>query len=433
MKLKVNLTLKSGSGAEAPVIAIINFGYKEFDVLKQTYIYKPLRYYTGVKVDPKNWDAQTKLPKDRNQQLELIRIVKQINDTFTYLNVKQKVSNDLLKAELDEHIKGKESVAKRVRIVDFIDTEIMKLTTLTEGSKALYRNVAKKLSDFETKIGKPIYSNEFDERMYQQFIEEMRGIVNTNNALWSIYKTLKATLKRIAKTYKIEVFNPSMELNAVDKISKVTEDKTYLNFEQIKCIMDHEPSTEKLRNVKLMLLTLLFTGCRISDIGKIKPEHTYTKNGISFTYARYISQKTETEIISPILKPLMDAIEQNGGKMAYPISPEKFNKYVKELLEECGMDEEITLSYTDSRGRKKFSTRRLCDLVSSHIGRRSFITNLINYIPITILSKITGHEFADNSIIFSYNKISLLDNAAQFVKDLRRAVDENQDHFLFEL
>mgnify|MGYP006966086113 CR=1 FL=1 len=54
MKLKINFMLKTGIEGEIPVLAIMNFGYKEFDVMKQTYSYKPLRYYTGVKVDRKS-------------------------------------------------------------------------------------------------------------------------------------------------------------------------------------------------------------------------------------------------------------------------------------------------------------------------------------------------------------------------------------------
>ena len=39
MKLKINFTLKTGAEGEIPVLAIMNFGYKEFDALKQTFVY----------------------------------------------------------------------------------------------------------------------------------------------------------------------------------------------------------------------------------------------------------------------------------------------------------------------------------------------------------------------------------------------------------
>lgn len=181
------------------------------------------------------------------------------------------------------------------------------------------------------------------------------------------------------------------------------------------------------------MLTLLFTGCRYSDVNKIKPEYEYKSKDDNFFYARYVSQKTNTEIIVPFLKPLLEAYKTNGNKMAQPVSNMTMNKNLKEFIELCNMAEKTTISYTDTDGIKKFEERSFYDLVTTHIGRRSFITNFINYIPITILSKITGHEINDNNIIFQYNKISLLENAVLFRKQVKRAVDENPDYFPFEL
>jgi hypothetical protein len=97
------------------------------------------------------------------------------------------------------------------------------------------------------------------------------------------------------------------------------------------------------------------------------------------------------------------------------------------------MEEAVTLSYTDSRGKKVLETSPFNTLVSSHTGRRSFITNLINYVPVTILTKITSHQLKETSIIFGYNKTSLLENAVLFVKELARLQESNQDHFKIRL
>ncbi len=264
-------------------------------------------------------------------------------------------------------------------------------------------------------------------------MDDMKLRLGRINSVWTVQKVFKATLHEITRKYKIKIFDPTLELSSKDKIQFANIDSIYLNFEQIKIIIDHEPSTDSLKNTKLILLTLLFTGCRESDVYKIQPNNTYCKNGISFNYARYFSLKTDTEIIVPILKPLEDAFEKNGGNPAYPISQQKFNEYVKVLIEECELDEVVTTSFIDATGKKQFETKNLYDFVSSHIGRRSFVTNLINHIPITILTKITGHTLKDKSIIFGYNKISTLDNAVLFRKQLQQACIDHPDHFLFNL
>ena len=435
MKLKISYSLKSGVNGEIPILVHLNFGYKEFDLLKKAFIYKPMRYYIGIKVMKSDWNETLKQPFNKTKISEILQIEEKIKDIFNYLKIRNEVTPDNFKRELDEKLKGKENskIINRVRIVDFIDTELVTSVSLKLSSRKAYKGLSNKLVEFEKKIGKPLYSNELDEDLYKMFMEEMKDQLNRINSVWAIQKVFKSTLFEISRRYKIKLFDPTQELSSKERVQFVSTDNIYLNYEQIKKIIDHEPSTESLKNTKLILLTLLFTGCRASDVHKIIPNHIYDKNGITFQYAHYFSQKTDTEIIVPILKPLADAFEKNGGNPAYEISQHKFNEYVKILIEECKLIEDITISFIDATGKKQFQTKKLFDFVSSHIGRRSFVTNLINHIPITILTKITGHTLKDKSIIFGYNKISLLDNAVLFRKQLKQAVDDNSDHFLFKL
>ena len=131
----------------------------------------------------------------------------------------------------------------------------------------------------------------------------------------------------------MKIFKPSIQLSKSDKITAVNDDKIYLNYEQIQTVIDYLPKTEKLQNTKLIFLTLLFTGCRFSDVFKIEPNFTYSKKVTNFKYTHFISTKTSTEIIIPILKPLEDAYLLNKDQPPYKISVPKFNEYVKDLVE----------------------------------------------------------------------------------------------------
>ena len=272
-----------------------------------------------------------------------------------------------------------------------------------------------------------------NEQLYAQFMEESRNTLKKQNSIWLLFADFRTVMRRIAKTYKISVFVPTHEISSNDKVRFKFEEKIYLNFEQIQRILNYEPPSERMLDTKLILMKLLFTGCRYSDVFKVKPEFSYDKDGVSFEYTRFITQKRDVEVIIPILKPLRDMLEQNVERAHHRYSEAGFNLNVKELARQCGMDEPITLSYTDSRGKKQFETKPFYQFVSSHTGRRSFITNLINYVPITILTKITSHQLKDASIIFGYNKITLLENAVLFVKELYRLQETNKDHFKFQL
>ncbi|GAB5418455.1 MAG: hypothetical protein Crog4KO_33310 [Crocinitomicaceae bacterium] len=432
-KLRTSFVLKKYKGEVKQVMMYLNFGYKEYDSLKDKYSYKPLRYYTGIQIKTKEWDSELKQVRNRKVQSELDFIESSAVDIFNYLSGRDvEITPELLRDELDSKLKGtKTEIRNVIRIVDFIKTEIVENNT-SRSKRTLdsYKDLARKLETFEKKYNLTVTIQNLDESIYLKFMQEMRERFNKLNSVWSVYKTFRAVLNEISRKYKIEVFNPTKELSMLDKPRLKSEEKIYLNPDQIKTLLDYEPKTERLQNVKLAFLTLLFTGCRFSDINKIKPEFEYNKNGVRFQYARFFDQKTQTDIIAPILKPLKDAHNKYGTLQK--ISKESFNTGVKDLLKLAKLNEEVKLSYTDSNGNKNFENRKFYECVSSHTGRRSFVTNLINFIPVTILSKITGHSLTSNSVIFGYNKISLLDNAVLFVKELERVTQSNSKDFPFK-
>ncbi|TNE56283.1 MAG: hypothetical protein EP338_00120 [Bacteroidetes bacterium] len=434
MSLKISFKLKSIKGQRSSVLMMLNFGYKEYHPLKNSYSYKPLKYATGVSIDLNDWNTSNMFPISQDKKTLLRNLEMTARKVYDYLLLENReITPQLLKEEIDLKIKGEQRVVQRIRIVDFIEQVILTGNERGPGTLRNYRKTANKLIDFEKELGKELFVDDVNEDVWLKFKQHLEKRLNKSNSVWDILKNVKATLNEIARKHKdISVFKPSQELSKANKISLKTEEKVFLNFEQIQSIIDYEVKNERLQNVKGILLTLLFTGCRYSDVFKIVPKYEYNKAGIHFRYARFVSEKSNADIIVPILKPLEDFYASNED-LPYPITDVKFNKYVKELCEQIGLDEEITLSYTNSKGRKVYESKRFYEFVSSHIGRRSFITNFINYIPVTVLSKLTGHSLLDKSVIFRYNKISLEENAVLFIKEVIRQSESNPDDFCIRL
>jgi len=434
MKLSINFSLKTGINGQIPVLAIISYGYKEFDMTAKKDVYKPVIYHTGVKVKKSEWNPETKLPNDMNKIAELLEMKKKIKNIYDYMKSSGEVSREALKEELNEKIKGKKKVAvKKIRIVDFIKNEILLSTDLKQNTKNTYKFFAKKLETFETTIKRPLYSNDVTVEIFNAFIDQVRNEVNKINSVHNAFKTFRAVLNKFSATYKVEVFSPTKELSKKEMARGVTEEKAYLSFEQLNKFIAYQPPTDKLKNIKLIFLTLAFTGCRYGDVFKIRPAYNYSKNGLSFEYARIITQKGKKDVIIPILKPLIEAIQANNGQVANRVTEGFFNAEIKNLFKECGFTEDETQSYTNSKNEKVIITRKFWECVTSHTGRRSFITNLINFIPLPMLCKITTHEIKERSVIFTYNKMSLLDNSVQFVNDLKRLRESRKEHFIFDL
>jgi integrase len=435
-KLKSSFVLKKYKQGEKLIELHLNFGYKEFNALKNKFNYKPLRYYTGVKVKPEEWDSIKKVPYDSKKLNELLNLEQTAHDIFNYLSKNgESITPDLLREELDKAIKGKSETKSVIAIADYIRTVIIEENRSKRSYKTLqgYQKLLNKIEQFEQKKKLTISVDNLTEELYLDFIDYSRSLVGRINTVWAEQKMFKAVLNEIRRKYRIYVFNPSEDLAKSDKVSARNEEKIYFTFDHVERIIDYQPTSERLKNTKLILLTLLFSGCRYSDVFKIQPEYEYDENGIEFRYARFIDQKTDKDIIVPILEPLERAYDENQGRVPHKISDVKFNKYVKELCELAGLTDEVKLSYTDSYGRTQYETKKFFEFVTSHIGRRSFITNLINFIPITILTKITGHSIKDKSIIFAYNKISLLDNAVLFIKELKRVTKSNPMEFPLRL
>ena len=437
MKLSIQAYLKSESSELKPIIFKVSFGYKVKNALTGKTTYKPLIYNSGIKVLPKDWDNNLNLPKGRSDIAEVLRLEDVIKHTYEHL-ILQKVNltPTLLKFELDT-VLGRETneVANLIELCDYIELEVETNTKRSKNTRNQYKNLKNHLVKFENIIGAKLTTSNFDRKLYIKFMDGIRSIMNTANSVWKIEKNLKSVLNDIRRNYKdIEVFNPQVELSKSERSKLVSDDNIYLSFEQIQQLIDYQPKDEKYKNVKLILLTLLFTGCRFGDVHKIIPEYSYDSDGTQFNYAKFITEKgSGVEVIVPILAPLQEAIDKNEGKTAIPISNQKFNEYVKELCKSAGFTSVVSLTYTDAKGNKSFKSQSFYSLVTSHIGRRSFITNLINHIPVTILCMITGHKLKDKSIIFQYNKTTSIQNAVLLIEELKRVSETRTSQFPIRL
>lgn len=431
--IKISFYLKkSAKSAKKPIILKGNFGYKRYDPIKKKTKYESLVYYTGESVYAEEWNTKEGLPISPKIIVKLLEIREKVDFSYkTLINQQIEITPEKLK----QQIEGKNNIKRNnnsIRIVSFIKQYIETNTKLSAGRIKHYKKLRRKLEQFEKLKGFYLTTDKLNEDYYIEFIEFWKISLNKANSVWSIHKDFKGALNKIRKKYKIDFYNP-IDLSDESKPKQAEAPRPFLTLSEAEQILNYSPSSEKLRNVQFILATLIYSGCRYSDVHKVVPENNYNKNGLQFNYAHFITQKKpQTEVIVPILKPLQRFYDKNNGSPPRKISDVKFNKYVKELI--CEMrdnpkikfDKKFKLAFTDKDNRKVFETVRLSQKISSHIGRISFITSLIHLMPITILTKITAHKLKDASVIFSYNKISLIDNAVLFVEELQRIQDNGK-------
>jgi len=96
-------------------------------------------------------------------------------------------------------------------------------------------------------------------------------------------------------------------------------------------------------------------------------------------------------------------LKKRNGNFPRNISDQKFNTYIKKVAEIAGLTEitegakliEITVTENGKKEtvfRKKFGKYPKYELISSHICRRTFATNLYGKLDTLTIMKITGHQ-----------------------------------------
>jgi integrase len=162
----------------------------------------------------------------------------------------------------------------------------------------------------------------------------------------------------------------------------------YLTEEEINKVFNTDLSeNSSLDNVKDLFIIGCRTGLRVSDFMRLNASN------ISGDMITIKAQKSKIEVVIPLHEQVVKIINKNNGKFPKAISEQKFNLYVKDVCKEAEINEMVNGSKMNSKSkRKETGTYPKHELVTSHICRRSFATNLYGKIDSATIMAITGHK-----------------------------------------
>jgi integrase len=147
------------------------------------------------------------------------------------------------------------------------------------------------------------------------------------------------------------------------------------------------PDAARLENARALFLISCYTGLRFSDVAALKPEHQRGE------WLQLTAQKTSEKLTVPLrgnrAVPLLADLW--AGKVR-PISNQKLNAYIKDVARLAGID--TPTEQMEYRGSlRSSSTHPKHELISSHTGRRSFVTlSLEGGLSWETIMKATGHK-----------------------------------------
>lgn len=400
---------------------------------------------TGLQVQFKDWNEKdekvrnkvTATDKDfiNSKLLELKAFV--IENFNTEYNTGQIIGKEWLKTQVNSFFnRVDDTKPEKIYFIAWIDEFIKtapkrlnKGKPISERTILAYKSILNNFKEYETVKKLKLKHSDINTAFYFDLIDYFRTEKKySENTIGNQIKYLKFFCG------KIEIENlpiPKDYKNGEFVKPKETATDIYLTTAEIETIYKFDLSNNpRLDNVRDLLIIGLNTGLRISDFMRLDLSH------IKNDTIRIEAQKTGKTAEIPINTQIETTLNKRGGKLPKSISEQNFNEYLKELGELIGFNEpvkgakmvcinedEANLKGIAKVFRKVSGTFPKYELMTSHICRRSFATNLYGQIPTPVIMSITGHS--TESQFLTYIKKSTAENAEVLRNFYKRSAKEN--------
>lgn len=393
-------------------MATINFLYRSIResapiTVRLLYRHKGKDYVHGAKtkllVSKNYWNEQHKLkrPKDisvLNQQTEINNelnniknfLLTEFNDANTD-HIEKNWLRDKLKAYYSPKAKSKELPKELIPYFDvYLNFKENELRSSTIKKCNVIKNL---LLRYESFIGRRLKIVDIDsqfKREFEIYCEEEGYATNTISVTFKFIKTVC----NHAGSKGVEI---SPELKLVRKKPEKVE-KIYLNFDELERIesISNSRLNENLQHSRDWLIISSYTGQRISDFMCFSKEQIRVEKGKSLIEFR--QKKTDKLMTIPLHQKVLKILEKRDGDFPKVIVDQKYNYFIKEVCRIAGINKIVTgskkieIPHNSGKFRKIKDEYQKWELVTSHIGRRSFATNFYGQIPTTYLTYVTGHS-----------------------------------------
>ena len=351
------------------------------------------KYYWSKQHKKKSKDIEiTNKQTDINNELN--KIENYVLNAFNSVNI-ETINKEWLQTQIDYYYNPpKQEKSIPIDLINYIDFYIdYRKHELKNASVQKFNVIKNKIIRFEKYRKKQILIKDVNDSFKNEFVIYCKNEIYSQNTIQRELAIIKTFCKH-ARFLGIET-HPQLDSLRLDK-AKV--EKIYLTFEDLTKIenISKNQLNFRLDNAKDWLIISCYTGQRISDFMRFTDKQIRKeddKHLLEFT-----QKKTNKLTTIPLHPKVMEILKKRKGKFPYKISDQKYNDYIKEV---CKIAEINQLTFGSKNTetepnskvfRKKSGTYKKWELVTSHIGRRSFATNFYGKIPTTFLINMTNHS-----------------------------------------
>ena len=258
---------------------------------------------------------------------------------------------------------------------------------LSENRVRGYRASGRLFAKFEQEQGRTYRFADVDAAVLQDFYKFMVS-QHSNNYTVTVMKRLRAVfnfaIKRgLTENYPFRSWTMPQEVYGTPQYLTIEERDYLYTFD-----LSAHPAMEVQRDI---FIFQCLTGLRVGNLLQLTPAN------IVGNYLEYIPAKTLKNRGDVVRVPLHRTAREiigrykntPGGKLLPFISSQRYNDYIHEIMQAAGLCRMVSVI---DPGTGKEEKRRLCDIASSHMARRTFIGNLYKKVKDpNIIASMSGH------------------------------------------
>lgn len=377
---------------------------------------------TNFSIDRNNWDDHNEV-WDVSQKIKIARKPedkiknKQIDDfNSDFGNFKTSVADYLAKnpypkrEDLHAFIYGEFAIIKNTSVYpvlfyDFVDFYISEKSKLIPGKqKPITTRTEQRYIQIKNKVNlyyPKLKISEIDDDFRDGYSIFMNKLKYKPSYIVKELKFIKTFCKYANK--KLDMNKEVLYWEFMDTETNKYLDPTF-SFAELKAIKDLElVKNSYLDNARDWLLISCYTGQRVSDLLKMNSEGI-----IEDEFYIVHQQKGQKDITIWLMPEVLAILSKRDGEFPRKISAAKYNDYIKKVAAKAEITQII-------KGAKQIEKRKVTDyypknkLITSHIGRRTFVSLFKHLIGIQNVQGMTGHT--TEAMVNLYDKSEALEIA----------------------
>ncbi len=411
---------------DTPVIFFFSFGGQR------------LKYYTGESILPSRWNERQRMPRNEENSSVLANLTIRLNRIRTaaeeeysrLLLLKEIPTLDKIRHAIDQAVGKVENTDHRKTLQGYIEHFIRdreKDPRYKKGSITVYRTTQKHVMAYAPK---PVLLDAIDKDFLKGFVRYLQGQTSpitgnyfTGNHVHKICSTLKTIFSQAIED---DVTTNPVLLKKSIFPSKDKPTKIALSKEEIKRIyyLDlpainradgvpyHSDDLKYLEISRDLFCMACFTGLRYSDFSRLK-QSDFIKEGETWFLSKR-TLKTYEDVLVPLNPLAVELVMKYDGKFPQAVSNQKMNENLKTIGKAAGIDDVVSVTRKEG-GVSVTREYQKWELITTHTGRRSMVTNSLNDdVPTETIKQLGGWK--SSSSFEKYNKTKQKEHAKRAAK-----------------